>query len=320
MTTVNKPAQSKEKKVKQKSKLQTFKKSLPLTIMALPAVITMILFRYLPLIGLVLAFKDFNVRKGIFGSEFIMFENFEFLFRTNSLLQITLNTLGYNILFIVLDVLIATTMAIALNELLNKRRAKIFQTIFMAPYFLSWVVISFIAYSFLSVDDGFINNMLQNLGMETVQWYSAAEHWPFIITFSHIWKVTGYSTVMYLGALTSISNDYYEAAIIDGATKWQQITKITLPFLKPMIIILTIIAVGKIFYSDFGLFYQLPRNSGPLFDATNVIDTYIYRGLKDTGDIGMSAAANLYQSFVGFILVLTANLIVRKIEPDSAMF
>lgn len=303
-------------KKQKKSRWFYFKKNLPLTMMALPGIILMILFKYLPLSGIVLAFKQYNIRDGIFGSAWNGFKNFEYLFRTKDAWIITRNTLGYNLLFIVLDLVLAVTMAIILNELHQKRAAKVYQTIFMAPYFLSWVVVSFIAYSLLSVDNGFINRAF---GLN-VTWYSEPSAWPFILVIFQIWKTLGYSTVMYLGTIVGISNDYYEAALMDGATKWQQIRYITLPSLKSMMIVLTILAIGKIFYADFGLFYQLPRNSGPLFPVTNVIDTYVYRALKENGNIGMSAAASLYQSLVGFILVLVSNFIVRKIDKDSALF
>lgn len=303
-------------KSKRKSRWFYFKKNLPLTIMALPALILMFLFRYLPLSGIILAFKRYNIRDGIFGSAWNGLKNFEYLFKTKDAWIITRNTIGYNFLFIVLDLILAVTLAIILNELRQKRAAKVFQTIFMAPYFMSWVVVSFIAYSLLSVDDGFIN---RTFGLE-VTWYSQKSAWPFILVLFQIWKTIGYSTVMYLGAIVGISDDYYEAALMDGATKWQQITYITLPALRGIMIVLTILAIGRIFYSDFGLFYQLPRNSGPLFPVTNVIDTYVYRALKENGNIGMAAAANLYQSLVGFVLVMSSNFLVRKVDKDSALF
>lgn len=303
-------------KTHKKSHWFYFKKNLPLTLMALPGIILMILFKYLPLSGIILAFKQYNIRDGIFGSAWNGMKNFEYLFRTKDAWIITRNTLGYNLLFIILDLVLAVTMAIILNELHQKKAAKVYQTIFMAPYFLSWVVVSFIAYSLLSVDNGFIN---RTFGLN-VTWYSQPEAWPFILIIFQVWKTLGYSTVMYLGSIVGIPNDYYEAALMDGATKWQQIKYITLPSLKSMMIVLTILAIGKIFYADFGLFYQLPRNSGPLFPVTNVIDTYVYRALKENGNIGMSAAASLYQSLVGFILVLASNFIVRKIDKDSALF
>ncbi len=303
-------------KTRKKSRWFYFKKNLPLTLMALPALTLMVLFKYLPLSGIILAFKRYNIRDGIFGSSWNGFKNFEYLFKTRDAFVITRNTLGYNLLFIALDLVLAVTVAIILNELHQKKMAKVFQTVFMAPYFLSWVVVSFIAYSFLSVDNGFIN---RTFGMD-VTWYSQAAAWPFILVIFQIWKTLGYSTVMYLGSIVGISNDYYEAALMDGATKWQQIKFITLPALRSMMIVLTILAIGKIFYADFGLFYQLPRNSGPLYPVTNVIDTYVYRALKENGNIGMAAAANLYQSLVGFALVLSSNFIVRKIDKDSALF
>ena len=300
--------------------VKTFQKNLPLTIMALPALVVMFLFRYLPMSGLLLAFKRFSVRKGIFGSDWVAWQNFEFLFKTSDAWVITRNTILYNAFFIALDLVMAVAMAIGLSELLRKRRAKVYQTIFMAPYFLSWVVVSFMAFSLFSVDDGLFNHLLNYFGFSGVNWYAEPGKWPFILTFFQLWKTVGYSTVMYISTLTGISNDYYEAAIIDGATKWQQIRRITLPCLKPMMIVLTILAIGHIFYADFGLFFQLPRDSGPLYPVTQVIDTYVYRALKETGNVGMAAAASLYQSVVGFVLVVGANLVVRRIEPDSALF
>lgn len=300
--------------------VKTFKKNLPLTIMALPALVVMILFRYLPMSGLLLAFKRFNVRKGIFGSDWVGGDNFSFLFQTSDAWVITRNTICYNALFILLDLILAVSMAIGLNELLHKRRAKVYQTIFMAPYFLSWVVVSFMVFSLLSVDDGLFNHLLAYFGFSGVDWYAEPSKWPVILTFFQIWKTIGYSTVMYISTLTGISNDYYEAAIIDGATKWQQIRNITLPCLKSMMIVLTILAIGRIFYADFGLFFQLPRDSGPLYPVTQVVDTYVYRALKETGNVGMASAAGLYQSLVGFVLVISANLVVRRIDPESALF
>ena len=214
-----------------KSGWHYFKRSLPLTIMALPALALMILFKYLPLAGIVLAFKKYNIRDGIFGSAWNGLKNFEYLFKTKDAWIITRNTLGYNIVFIVLDLVLAVTMAVVLNELHQKRTAKVFQTIFMAPYFLSWVVVSFIAYSFLSVDNGFIN---RTFGME-VTWYSQKTAWPFILVIFQIWKTIGYSTVMYLGSIVGISNDYYEAALMDGVNLWQLMTKILVPIAKPVL-------------------------------------------------------------------------------------
>lgn len=297
-----------------------FRKNGVLTLLAVPALILMVLFRYLPIGGIILAFKRFSIPKGIFGSPWIGFNNFKFLFLTKDAFIITRNTLCYNAVFIVLNLICAVTLAIALNELLNKKAAKIYQTVFMAPYFLSWVAISFIAFAFLNKDGGLLNMLLRKTGAVEISWYSETAYWPLIIIIAQLWKNLGYATVMYLSSLVNIPQELYEAALVDGATKWQQICKITLPALRPMMIILTIIAIGRIFYSDFGLFYQLPRNSGPLFDVTNVIDTYVYRTLKDLNDIGMAAAANLYQSLLGFLMIMGSNAIIKKIDSDSALF
>jgi ABC-type polysaccharide transport system, permease component len=297
-----------------------FRKNGVLTLLAVPALILMVLFRYLPIGGIILAFKRFSIPKGIFGSPWIGFNNFKFLFLTKDAFIITRNTLCYNAVFIVLNLICAVTLAIALNELLNKKAAKIYQTVFMAPYFLSWVAISFIAFAFLNKDGGLLNMLLRKTGAAEISWYSETAYWPLIIIIAQLWKNLGYATVMYLSSLVNIPQELYEAALVDGATKWQQICKITLPALRPMMIILTIIAIGRIFYSDFGLFYQLPRNSGPLFDVTNVIDTYVYRTLKDLNDIGMAAAANLYQSLLGFLMIMGSNAIIKKIDSDSALF
>ena len=297
-----------------------FRKNGVLTLLAVPALILMVLFRYLPIGGIILAFKRFSIPKGIFGSPWIGFNNFKFLFLTKDAFIITRNTLCYNAVFIVLNLICAVTLAIALNELLNKKAAKIYQTVFMAPYFLSWVAISFIAFAFLNKDGGLLNMLLRKTGAAEISWYSETAYWPLIIIIAQLWKNLGYATVMYLSSLVNIPQELYEAALVDGATKRQQICKITLPSLRPMMIILTIIAIGRIFYSDFGLFYQLPRNSGPLFDVTNVIDTYVYRTLKDLNDIGMAAAANLYQSLLGFLMIMGSNAIIKKIDSDSALF
>lgn len=309
-----------QRKGKRRRRVINLKKSMPLTLMALPGILLMAIFKYLPMSGIILAFKRFNVREGIFGSRFIGWENFKFLFRSSDAWIITRNTLLYNLAFIALDVIFAVTFAIILNELLHKKRAKLFQSIYIAPYFLSWVAVSFVAYAFLSTDNGLLNHLLSGFGKEPVSWYVQSKWWPLIIIVFEVWKTVGYSTVMYMGALTGIPNDYYEAALVDGATKWQQIRHITIPCLKTMMLVLVTLAIGRIFFSDFGLFYQLPRNSGPLFSTTNVIDTYIYRALKETGDIGMSAAANLYQSVVGFVMVVAVNFIIRRMDKESALF
>lgn len=299
---------------------KTFQRAFPLTVLALPGLIAMILFRYLPMGGLILAFKRYQIPKGMFGSPWNGFENFKFLFMTKDFFIITRNTIGYNLIFIILDLVIPVALAIVLTELHNRRASKVYQTIFMAPYFLSWVVVSFIGYAIFAKDAGILNQILKVFGQPPVTWYSTGSYWPAILIIFHIWKVVGYTSVMYQASVIGIPDDYYEAAVVDGATKWEQIWHITLPCLKTMMITLSILAVGRMFYSDFGLFYQLPRNQGVLLDYTNVVDTYVYRALKETQNISMASAANFYQSILGFICIVSVNQIVRKIDADSAIF
>lgn len=195
-----------------------------------------------------------------------------------------------------------------------------FQTVILLPYLLSWVICAYIGYAFLSKETGLLNGILSSLGMAKVDWYNDAGKWPFILTFVNIWKGIGYGSIVYMSTIIGIDRSLYESAMVDGASKWQQITKITLPLLKSTVIMMLIMSIGRMFYSDFGLFYQIPMNSGSLFSTTQTIDTYVYRALMQQNDIGMSSAAGFYQSIVGFILVLSANMLVRKLSPDDAMF
>lgn len=294
-------------------------------LMVLPGALWFLIFAYLPMPGAILAFKQYRLDlggffTGIIQSEWVGFKNFEFLFRAHDAYIITRNTVLYNLTFIVLGLILSVTMAIILFHLTQRRLAKLYQTAMFMPYFLSWVIVSYFTFSFLSVDKGVLNQILAYLGIESISWYSETAYWPFILVFMNLWKGIGYSSVIYLAAIAGIDKSYYEAAMIDGANKWQQTIRITIPLIKPMMIILTILAIGGIFRADFGLFFQIPRDSGTLFPVTNVIDTYVYRSMKVLGDFGMSTAAGLYQSVVGLILVLTANRIVKKINEDQALF
>ncbi|MDK2807739.1 MAG: putative aldouronate transport system permease protein [Clostridiales bacterium] len=303
------------------SGLKKMKQFLPLYLMMVPGLIYLIINNYIPMTGIVLAFKKYDMKKGMYFSQNIGFKNFEFLFKTKDAFIITRNTIGYNFVFIILGTLVAIIMAILLNEISNNKAKKTYQTLILIPYLISIVVVSYIVYGFLNTQSGFINHsILGKLGMKAVSWYSEAKYWPYILGFVHIWKVFGYSSIIYYATLIGIDKGFYEAAVIDGATFWQQIKYITLPGLKNTIITLTLMSVGRIFYSDFGLFYQVPMNSGALIDVTNTIDTYVYRGLTQQNNIGMAAAAGFYQSLVGFVLVLTANYIVRKISKENALF
>lgn len=295
-----------------------------LLLMVLPASLWFICFSYLPMLGTVISFKEYRVSGGflssIINSKWVGFDNFKFLFRTDDAYIITRNTILYNVVFIFIGLVLAVAMAIVLSEIANKKLAKWYQTGMFMPYFLSWVIVGYFVYSFLSFDRGMVNKVAIAFGADPVQWYSEPKYWPLIIVTVFLWKSLGYNSVIYLAAIMGIDKSLYEAAMIDGANKWQQIRNITLPMLTPLMTILTLLAIGRIFYADFGLFYQVTRDSGTLYAVTNVIDTYVYRGLKTTGEIGMSTAAGLYQSFVGFVLVITSNYVVRKFNKDNALF
>ncbi|MDO5426056.1 MAG: ABC transporter permease subunit [Eubacteriales bacterium] len=307
--------------VKTKKKKSGFKKNLPFLLIALPGVLYILINNYIPMFGVFLAFKDYNFMKGIFGSDWCGFANFKFLFSTNAAWIMTRNTILYNLAFIVLGTIAAIFVAVLMCELGERLRVKFFQAALLLPNLLSWVVIGFVAYAFLNADTGFINKtILAGLGISPVSWYTYKDAWPAILIIVYLWKNMGYQSIIYMSAIAGIDKSLYEAAALDGATKIQQIFKVTLPMLRSTITILTLMSIGRIFFSDFGLFYQVPQNSGALYDVTQTIDTYVYRGLMELNDVGMSAAAGLYQSVVGFILVLVANGIVRKVDADNALF
>lgn len=296
-------------------------KTWPLMLIALPGIAYLIINNYIPMFGVFLAFKDYNYVKGIFGSDWCGFDNFEFLFRTRDAWIMTRNTILYNAAFIVIGTVVAIAVAILIHELGERFRAKLFQGALLLPNLLSWVVIGYIVYAFLNADTGLINNsILQGLGIDEISWYSLQKPWPFILIVVYLWKFAGVSSIIYMASISGIDKSIFEAAQIDGATKIQQIMKVTIPLLKPTVIILTLMSIGRIFYSDFGLFYQVPQNSGMLFDVTQTIDTYVYRGLMELNNIGMAAAAALFQSVVGFVLILAANAIVRKVDSENALF
>ncbi|PWJ76771.1 ABC transporter permease [Murimonas intestini] len=300
---------------------KTLRKYGLLYLMFIPGAVYLLINNYIPMAGIIIAFKNYNVRDGIWKSPWVGFDNFEYLFKTKDAWIITRNTLGYNLAFIVLGTVFAVTVAILLYELKAQRARKAYQTIILIPFLISMVITSYLVYGFLAQDVGFVNNsILKNLGKDSISWYSEAKYWPFILIFVNLWKQFGYNCIIYYATLMGIDKGYFEAAVIDGAGRWQRIRNITLPHLKPTIIIMTLLALGKIFYSDFGLFYQVPMNSGPLVNATNTIDTYVYRGMMSTGNLGMSSAAGFYQSIVGFVLVLSVNLIVRRVDRENALF
>ena len=296
-------------------------KNISLYAMALPSVLYLLVNNYLPLIGLMVAFKNYTFRGGIFGSEWVGLANFKYLFNTSSAWIITRNTIGYNLLFIIVNTVGCVTLAILLNEVRSTKCLKAIQTAILMPYLLSTVVISYLVYAFLSAQTGYVNgSILSAIGMKPVSWYSETKYWPFILTFVNFWRNFGFLTIIYYASIISIDETYYEAAELDGASRMQQIFRITIPLMKQVIIMMVLMNIGKIFFSDFGLFYQIPQDSGMLYSVTNTVDTYVYRALMQMNDVSMASAAGVYQSVVGFVLVMVCNALVRKIEPESSLF
>ena len=301
-------------------KIKKMKRFLPIYLMMIPGFLYLIINNYIPMFGIIVAFKNYNYSLGIFGSKWNGLKNFKFLFKTKDAFTITRNTLVYNAVFIILGNSLGILIAILLNEIRSKMAKKTYQTIILLPFLLSIVIVSYIVYGIFSTEFGIANHMLTSLGKDRISWYSTPKYWPFILTFINLWKNMGYNAVLYYATLIGIDISYYEAAVVDGASRWQRIRYITIPSLVPTITIMVLMAISRIFYSDFGLFYQVPLNSGPLIDVTNTIDTYVYRGLRENNNIGMSAAAGLYQSVIGFVMVIAANALVKRMGNGNELF
>ena len=307
--------------MKKKSRVKIYKEHLPLFLMLLPGLLYLLINNYIPMAGIVIAFKKINFAKGIFASPWAGLENFKFLFSSNDAWIITRNTLLYNVAFIFVNMVVGIAIAILICEVRNKKLKKLYQSGILLPFLMSMVILSYIVYALLSSENGLVNNtILEALHIDPIQWYQEPKYWPVILIVANCWKGVGYGCLIYIASLIGIDPAYYEAARLDGASKWQEITKITLPCLVPTIITLLLLSIGRIFYSDFGLFYQVPMNSGVLFPTTNVIDTYVYRALIEQGNISMSSAAGVYQSLVGFVVVMISNWIVRRVDKDQALF
>ncbi len=292
-----------------------------LLIMMIPCSIILFINSYLPLFGLIIAFKNINYKDGIFRSPWSGLENFRFLFSTDAAWRITRNTIAYNLVFIFVGMVISVAIAIALNEIRNRYLKKCYQTLVILPNFLSMVVVAYIVYSFLNPEQGYMNTtILKKMNITPIKWYDEPIYWPYILILTKLWHSVGYGSIIYIATLTGIDSQLYEAAIIDGASKWQQTKYITIPSLSGMMIISIVLALGNIIKGDFGLFFQVPMSSGLLYGVTDVVDTYVYRALITLQDIGMASAAGFYQSVVGLIMVVIANLIVRKIDKEQALF
>ena len=298
-----------------------------LTLLSLPTVIWFIAFCYIPLFGIVFAFKNYKVNRGkgfiyslFVNSKWVGLKNFKFLFLSSDIGNIFRNTLCYNFVFICIGVTLPVALAMMITQLRSKKLAKVCQTAVFMPHFLSWVVISYFVYAFLATDQGLLNSIVTAFGGERIRWYQEKTYWPYFLVFINTWKTFGYSMVVYMATITGIDQSLYESAVIDGATKWQQCKGITLPMLRPVISIMFILNVGSIFSTDFGLFYKVTRDSGTIIDVTQTLDVYVYKATMESNNYGHSAAASLLQNTLGCIMLIAANLVVKKIDPDSGLF
>lgn len=291
-----------------------------LFLMLLPVILYFILFDYMVMPGAYVAFVDYNISKGIFGSEFLGLKNFEFLTRSGELWNITKNTLLYNLVFLVLGNIIQITFAVMLSEVGSRWFKKTTQSLILLPNFISMVIVGVFAYNLFNFNNGFINTMLTSIGLERYEFYSDPGIWKYIIVAFNIWSSTGYGMIVYLATITGISHELHEAAYIDGASNWKRIRFITLPLLKPTFVLLLLFGLGGILSGAFDLFYNLIGTNSLLYPQTDIIDTFVFRSLVGQFNFSMGAAVGFYQSLLGLIIVLSVNFIVRKVEPDSALF
>ena len=298
-----------------------------LTLLSIPAITWLIAFCYVPMFGIVFAFKNYKYKPGkgflyslFVSSKWVGLKNFEFLFRSPDIANIFRNTIGYNVVFIIIGITLPVALAIMITQLYSRRLAKICQTSVFLPHFLSWVVVSYFVYAFLSTDKGLINSMLAGFGAERIMWYQDEKYWPYLLVFINTWKTFGYSMVVYMATITGIDQSLYESAVIDGASKWQQAWGITIPLLRPVISIMFIMNVGHIFSTDFGLFYQVTRDSNSLINVTQTLDVYVHKALIQSNNYNYSSAVALLQSVLGCFMLVVANVVVKKIDPESGMF
>lgn len=304
--------------------LYDLKKHGTLYLIALPAIIWFAVFCYAPMTGMIIAFKDYNPIDGIFGSPWNGIKNFKFLFRSGDIWRLTYNTLFLNILFIVFGLISQVGVALLINEVRNKYFKKVSQAMMLLPYFISWVIVGTISTYLFGTEIGFINSVLKTLGMEGVSWYSSPKYWPLILTIFSVWKGLGYGSIIYLGAITGVDSEIYEAARVDGCNKWQLVRRITIPCIMPTISVMLLLHVGRIFYGDFGMIFNVVKNNVMLYETTDIIDTYVFRAIRGTsgsgGNFAMASAAGIMQSVLGFITVLIANKVVSKFDEDNALF
>lgn len=310
-------------KSEKRSLIDSIKKRSPLYVMLIPGVLYLIMFNYLPMFGMILSFKKINFRDGILGSAWCGLDNFRYALSSPSLLTALKNTVLYNIVFLFIGMAMSILLAIMLDLLWGKLSKKVYQTIMIMPYFLSWVIVSYLVFGFLSMESGVVNNtILPIFGMDKVNWYMESKYWPAILIIVYFWKNWGYSSILYTSALSGVDVQLYEAADIDGASVPQKLWNITLPAIKPIISMMLILKVGSILTTDMGLFYQIPLNTPQLYNTTNVISTYTYNLMTGSGanTLGMASATSMLNSLVGFVLIIISNSIVKKLDSDGAIF
>lgn len=303
----------------------TFKSHLAMFGMLAPGLIWLVIFAYLPLPGLLISFKRYvvhgsNVLENFFKSDWVMFRNFRFLFATPDAWIITRNTVLYNVTFIIIGLVASVALAIAISEMPHRGSAKVYQTTYFLPYFLSWIVVGYLTFALFNYELGILNLVLGRFGLESIEWYRSPQYWPVIFVIANLWKYTGYNSIIYIATISGFDQEIYEAAAIDGASRWQQVRRLTLPMLTPIMVLLSILAIGRIFQADLGMFLTLPMGAGPLRSISNVVDLYVFNAIRSGVNVGLPSAAAFYQSVVGFSMVLIANGVVRKINPDNALF
>lgn len=310
---------TKSKEKKKGRRLRDRKSNLQMLAMCVPAMLKLLIFAYIPMVGIVMAFQDYSPSKGFFGSDWVGFENFEFFFKSNDWVRIIYNTVVMNLLFIFVGLVISIVLALVMYEIHSRLFLKISQTMFFFPYFISWPLVGLILLTFLN-SDGIITNLIEKLTGNSISFYMESEYWHLILLIVNVWKGAGVNAIIYYANMMSIDKSLYEAAELDGANRLQKAWYITLPEIKTMAIVLTVMAIGNIIRADFGMFYFVPRNSSMLYEATDVIDTYVFRAINQLGDFSMGSAVGLFQSVVGFIMILVTNTVVRKVNKDAALF
>lgn len=301
------------------SRRNFWKNNLPFILLCLPVIIYLLLFHYAPMFGVILAFKDYSYQRGIFGSPWVGFENFEYFFQSSDVYHVLFNTIGYHVWFHILSTVCAVAVALLLYEITSKGATKLFQTSMNIPSMVSAGVIAYVVYAFLSYENGFINHFIGSFGGDAVSWYNEAKYWPGILSIVRVWWGIGMDSVLYYGALMSVDSALYEAASLDGAGRFKQVLHISIPQITPIIILKTILSLGSIMSAGLGLFYQVPMGSTAILSTTDVIDTYVLRGVLG-GDFGVSAAVGLFQSVVGAVMLIIVNMITRKVSPENSLF